>query len=643
MPSPRNRHILLCDIGLLVGAPFLLYALRFEGAAWGPAHTKTAIVFAVAALPIRIAIAHAFGLYKRLWKYAGVPELERIGAAGVVSGLITFVLGVWLLPGSGIVEQRVPLSLAFSDAVLTTGLLALPRLLTRYYSWRKSIWRVGTLPKRVLIAGAGTAGEMVARELLRNPELGMLPIGFVDDDSHKQGLSLGGFPVLGRLADITKLALRHDVQEVLIAMPRAAGTVVREVVRAAYEAKLPTRTIPALTDILAERVGVTSFREVRIEDLLRRNPVQTTMQDVTEIVSAQTVLITGAGGSIGSELARQIAALDPSALILLGHGENSIFEIHQELERDFPHLVIRPIIADIRDRERMLEIFGSEAPSVVFHAAAHKHVPLMEGNVAEAVSNNVLGTQNVVDASLAADVPRLVLISTDKAVRPSSVMGATKRVAELIVQRAAIMSGRAYVSVRFGNVLGSRGSVVPTFLRQIRDGGPVYVTHPEMRRYFMTIPEAVQLVLQAGALGQGPELFMLDMGEPVSIVDLARDLIRLSSLREGDDIRIEFTGTRPGEKLYEEMFFSHELAEPTCHPKILRARNGIFNEWQGPLIARLIDELPSQARSEPLRALLAKIVPDYVSTSMLDVYSPETDTVTEEDGDERIEARMAVS
>jgi FlaA1/EpsC-like NDP-sugar epimerase len=330
-------------------------------------------------------------------------------------------------------------------------------------------------------------------------------------------------------------------------------------------------------------------------------------------------------------------------LILLGHGENSIFEVHQELARTFPLVPMTPLIADIRDRPRMMELFATMSPSVVFHAAAHKHVPLMEGNVAEAVSNNVQGTQNVVDAALAANVPRLVLISTDKAVRPSSVMGATKRVAELIVQRAAINSGRAYVSVRFGNVLGSRGSVVPTFLRQIREGGPVYVTHPEMRRYFMTIPEAVQLVLQAGSLGQGPELFMLDMGEPIRIVDLARDLIRLSSMREGDDIRIEFTGMRPGEKLYEEMFFSHELAEPTRHPKILRARNGIFHEWQGPLISKLLDELTRHERADCLRALLGEIVPDYVSPDIAEELITESELAVDESGDSSVEASLGAS
>jgi FlaA1/EpsC-like NDP-sugar epimerase len=323
-------------------------------------------------------------------------------------------------------------------------------------------------------------------------------------------------------------------------------------------------------------------------------------------------LVTGAGGSIGSELCRQLAAVRPSRLVLVGHGENPIFEILQELRRDYPSQPITPVIADIRDRERITEVFAALRPHAVFHAAAHKHVPLMEENVAEAVTNNVLGTRNVVDAAVAHDTQHFVLISTDKAVHPMNVMGATKRVAEYIVQLAARRHGLHYVSVRFGNVLGSRGSVVPTFLKQIQAGGPVTVTHPDMKRYFMTIPEAVQLVLQAGALGRGGELFMLDMGEPVRIVDLARDMIRLSGLEAGTDIEIAFTGIRPGEKLYEEMFFNDEIAEPTEHPKVLRARNGgvLCDDAD---IAALIATATAPANEHALRDALKRIVPDYVA------------------------------
>jgi FlaA1/EpsC-like NDP-sugar epimerase len=369
--------------------------------------------------------------------------------------------------------------------------------------------------------------------------------------------------------------------------------------------------VPALREIISGKVRVSELRNVEIADLLRREPIQTDLATVSTLVADKTVLVTGAGGSIGSELCRQIAALGPRQLVLLGHGENSIFEILHELRRQFPDRTLIPVIADTRNRARIIEVFERLRPYSVFHAAAHKHVPLMEENVIEAVTNNVVGTRNVVDAALAANVSHTVLVSTDKAVRPTNVMGASKRIAEYVVRDAALASGRNFVAVRFGNVLGSRGSVVPTFVRQIAEGGPVTVTHPEMQRYFMTIPEAVQLVLQAGALGTGGELFMLDMGEPVKIVDLARDLIRLSGLQEGSDIEIQFTGMRAGEKLFEEMFWNDEDARRTEHPKILRATA----DRLAPSMMTLIDELcalASQGITDPeLRAAMSRIVPDF--------------------------------
>jgi FlaA1/EpsC-like NDP-sugar epimerase len=373
-----------------------------------------------------------------------------------------------------------------------------------------------------------------------------------------------------------------------------------------------TRTVPGLFEILADRVSVNAFREVQIEDLLRREPIQTDLAAVSTLAAGRTVLVTGAGGSIGSELCRQLLALDPDQLLILGHGENPIFEIHAELRERHPDARVVPIIADIRDAARIRSIFERHRPFAVFHAAAHKHVPLMEENAIEAVTNNVLGTRNLIDAAVEFDTQHFVLISTDKAVRPPNVMGATKRVAEYIVHNAAVEHGRNFVAVRFGNVLGSQGSVVPTFVKQIKAGGPVTVTDPEMRRYFMTIPEAVQLVLQAGPLGRGGELFMLDMGEPVKIVDLARDMIRLSGLEEGVDIDIRFTGMRPGEKLIEEMFFSHEVAVPTEHPKILRARNGQF-EADEHCIDALIEAARRGADDATLRRALMDLVPDFTN------------------------------
>jgi FlaA1/EpsC-like NDP-sugar epimerase len=401
------------------------------------------------------------------------------------------------------------------------------------------------------------------------------------------------------------------VAEVLIAMPNAPGPVVRALVQAAQQAGVRTRTLPGISDILAGRFDPSALRPVEIQDLLRREPVRTNLEQVRQLAAGQTVLVTGAGGSIGSELCRQLGRLSPARVVLLGHGENSIFAIHQELMARFPSLPLHPVIADVRDTGAVGRAFERYAPDTVFHAAAHKHVPLMEENVAEAILNNVLGTRTVVQLAVEHAVERLVLVSTDKAVRPTSVMGATKRVAEQIVQQAAEEWNRNFVSVRFGNVLGSRGSVVPTFLRQIAEGGPVTVTHPEMRRYFMTIPEAVQLVLQAGALGRGGEVFVLDMGEPVKIADLAADLIRLSGKQVGTDIEIRFTGIRPGEKLYEELFFSAEQAVPTDHPKVLRARNARLPIGVTTVVNDLIVAAQEGSGADELRALLKRLVPDY--------------------------------
>jgi FlaA1/EpsC-like NDP-sugar epimerase len=394
-------------------------------------------------------------------------------------------------------------------------------------------------------------------------------------------------------------------------MPRAPGKVVREVVAAAAAAGARARTMPGMFDILSGRVSVTSLREVQIEDLLRREPIQTDLEQVRALATGETVLVTGAGGSIGSELCRQLARLDPARIVLLGHGENSIFDILHELERLAPSVICVPVIADVRDRDRIHAVFEQYAPYAVFHAAAHKHVPLMEANPGEAVTNNVLGTQNVAELAAEFGAEHFVMISTDKAVRPTNVMGATKRVAEQIVQQIAETRGKNFVAVRFGNVLGSRGSVVPTFLRQIRQGGPVTITHPEMRRYFMTIPEAVQLVLQAGAIGRGGEVFVLDMGEPIKIVDLASDLIQLSGLEVGTDIDIKFSGTRPGEKLYEELFFNSENAAPTSHPKVLRARNAALASGLDQAVERLVAQARNGTTPDELRLVLTRLVPDY--------------------------------
>jgi FlaA1/EpsC-like NDP-sugar epimerase len=605
----RNRYFLAFDVLLLGGLPFLTVGLRFEGFSWSADVVHAAVVYAVLALPLRLWSAYGKGLYRCIWRFASVAELERILSAGAIAGVATFLLGTNGITALRLADVRLPYSALMLDALLALALLAAPRLVARFRGARS---RGSANDRRAIVVGAGSAGQLILREARLNPRLHVNVVAFVDDDRHKQQQLLGNVPVLGTLDDLKPLIERLNADELIIAMPEARGSVIRKVVRAAAESGIPARTIPGLHDLISGRIKVSALRPVEIQDLLRRDPIVTDLDAVRALATGQTVLITGAGGSIGSELSRQIAALDPARVVVLDHSENQVFEIDGELRRNFPRLDIIPIIADIRDSARIHSIVGKFRPHAIFHAAAHKHVPLMEGNVAEAIANNILGTRNVIDAALDAETQHFVNISTDKAVRPTSIMGATKRVAERVVLHAAITEKRNFVSVRFGNVLGSRGSVIPTFLRQIQEGGPIMVTHAEMRRFFMTIPEAVQLVLQAGALGSGAELFVLDMGEPIKIVDLARDLIRLSGLEEGADIEIAFTGVRPGEKLYEEVFFGGEDIRPTNHPKVLRA----LDNKHDPEFIDQVDGLLRRAITHPadesdLRAGLRLLVPEY--------------------------------
>ncbi|MDX1616891.1 MAG: nucleoside-diphosphate sugar epimerase/dehydratase, partial [Candidatus Promineifilaceae bacterium] len=460
--------------------------------------------------------------------------------------------------------------------------------------------------------GAGDAGAIMLRELQANPRLGLEVAGFLDDDRAKHGMRIHGVPVLGDRHDIPHIAARYQLRQLIIAIPTASGKAVRQIKAICQLAELETKIIPGIFELLDGTVSVSQLRDVEIEDLLRRAPVETDITPVRELIQGRRVLVTGAGGSIGGELCRQILHCRPAELQLLGHGENSIFTIYQELRRLESNSILRPVIADVRSGRRVQAIMAAARPDLIFHAAAHKHVPLMESNPCEAVTNNVLGTQHLLQAARAADVKHFVMISTDKAVNPTSVMGASKRVAELRVHAAAQESGRAYVTVRFGNVLGSRGSVVNTFKRQIAAGGPVTVTDPQMTRYFMTIPEAVQLVLQAAALGTGGEVFVLDMGEPVKIVDLAKDLISLSGLRLGRDIDVAFVGMRPGEKLFEELFVTGEECQRTAHEKIFIASN-----WDNQQPADLDDQLAALydaaqgSDDRSVRDKLLELLPEY--------------------------------
>jgi FlaA1/EpsC-like NDP-sugar epimerase len=623
----RNRYLFASDLALFASSTLLAFALRFEGFEWGPIYTQAALIYLALSVPIKLVTFWRVGIYRRLWRYAGVVDIERLISASAVGGVINLLLGAAVMPWTGMTPVRVPLSVLFLDALLTALVAALTRFVIRAFGRGRHRTRLEE-GRRALIVGAGAAGEMIVRELLGHPMLALNPIGFVDDDRSKHGHRMCDLPVLGNLAAILDLVLAHEIDEIVIAMPRAPGAVVRQVVRAALVAGVKTRTVPAISDIISGRVSVASLRQVEIQDLLRRDPIQTDLDQVRVLATGETVMVTGAGGSIGSELCRQVARLDPAQILLVGHGENSIFDILAELTERFPQVTAVPVIADVRDRERLRQVFEQYRPYSVFHAAAHKHVPLMEGNIAEAVTNNVLGTKNVAELAAEFGVEHLVLISTDKAVRPTNIMGATKRIAEQIVQEIAETQERKFVAVRFGNVLGSRGSVVPTFLRQIRTGGPVTVTHPEMRRYFMTIPEAVQLVLQAGALGRGGEVFVLDMGEPVKVLDLATDLIRLSGLEVGADIEIRYTGARPGEKLYEELFFDSEYAIPTDHPKVLRAKNGTLPIGLNGGVEALVETARSGHGDDEIREVLGRLVPDFKAYAVgagasLDVVVPD--------------------
>lgn len=627
--SVRMRYLLLIDLVFIWLAIVLAFAVRYEALVnvW-PYLRFNALYFLLVPL-VRLPIYYASRLYYRLWRYASIKELLIIFTAGAVSSVLIFIINFGLLPLLDVSHMRSG-SVWLIEGALSTGFLGGSRFLLRLLQERyrpQDLARIAGFqrnPMRVLIAGAGDAGAIMVREIQSNAGLGYTIVGFVDDDPAKRKYSLYGLPVLGSRNDIPTIIAKHGIDHVIIAMPTAPGKDLREIVRICESAGVTPLTIPGIYEMIDGRISLNQLRNVEIEDLLRREPVQTDFGAVRELLHGKRVLVTGGGGSIGSELCRQILRCQPSQIILLGHGENSIFEIQNELQREAARQAresspprvpteILALIADIRFEARILRLFRQLRPEVVFHAAAHKHVPLMEENPAEAITNNVLGTRNVVHAALATHVERFVMISTDKAVNPTSIMGASKRAAELLVHEAARSSRRPYVAVRFGNVLGSRGSVVLTFKKQIATGGPVTVTHPDVKRYFMTIPEAVQLVLQASLLGSGGEVFLLDMGDPVRIIDLARDLIKLSGLEEGRDIDIEITGMRPGEKLFEELFISGEEYKRTRHEKIFIAANAssFVPEGLETNICALAEAAEMNDREAIVRNLQA-LIPEYM-------------------------------
>ena len=467
--------------------------------------------------------------------------------------------------------------------------------------------------KRVMIIGAGQGGESIAREIKRNMNLPIEVVGFLDDADEKQGQIIHGIKVVGKTEKLDELCKSYEVDEIIIAIPSASGNELRRIVKLCQNTNIRFKTLPGLQDLIAGKLVSLQLKDIAIEDLLRRAPSEINLAEIAAYITGKTLLVTGAGGSIGSEICRQILPFQPEKLLLLGHGENSIYTIHQELLRS-PNLgntVLIPIITDVQDKEKIDFIFNGFRPDIVFHAAAHKHVPMMELNPEESVKNNVCGTYNVAEAAHKYHVERFVMISTDKAVNPTSVMGASKRTAEKIVKCFAKRSSTRFVAVRFGNVLGSRGSVIPMFKSQIERGGPITITHPNMIRYFMTIPEASKLVIQAGAYGKGGEVFILDMGEPVKILDLAEDLIRLAGLEVGKDIEIKFTGIRPGEKLYEELLTASEGITATKNKKIFIAKPEEVNEEELMLQVSKLKEAAFRANPRDVIEAYKVIVPTF--------------------------------
>lgn len=581
----RNRHFLLVDLLMFALAPALALYLRTDSLLSLYTYRLPLLYYTALTMVLRGLLFYRFGIYRRYWRFASSIDLIQLTTAMLITLLI--LIGVNETNRGFTTGLQLPRSIPYLDAMICfLAVVGFRATIWLAESWHAKVER-RQQPRqtiRVLIAGAGYTGALLAREIRHNTNIHMRLVGFLDDDPQKQGMEMHGARVLGGRDQIDHLLHAHAIDRVLIAMPTADGAVLREIVASCRRAGVTALTVPGLHELINGEVNINHLRTVQIEDLLRRAAINTDTAAVKHLLQGKRVLVTGGGGSIGSELCRQILRCQPAQLILLGHGENSVFEISNELRRLQDELgqptgsrsritTITPVIADLRFQERIFAICQEHRPEVIFHAAAHKHVPLMESNPVEAITNNVLGTKILLAAARQVDVERFVMISTDKAVNPTNVMGASKRTAEFLVLQAARTTGRFYQVVRFGNVLGSRGSVLHTFKQQIASGGPVTVTHPEMIRYFMTIPEAVQLVLQASVVGQGGEVLMLDMGEPVRIVDLAQDLITLSGLEVGHDIQIEFSGLRPGEKLFEEMFTPHEIYGPTQHAKILVARN----------------------------------------------------------------------
>lgn len=603
--SSRKVLLIMMDIAIVAISIYTSYYMRFEGSI--PTDFSSQMwIYVTLSVCLGTACMVLFKLYNRVWQYASVGELISIFKAVTVACIASSFL-TW-----GISGQRVPLSIVLRTYETILILMGGSRFIWRIF--RDTYYKKQEHQGRAMIIGAGDCGTLVAKELKHNASSLLYPVVFIDDDRSKIKQQIYGIPVIGGRESIGYAVEKYNISTIILALPSAPQKEVSAIIEICKQTDAQLKIVPRLDKVIHGKVTINEIRDVGVEDLLQRDPVMVDLQGIADYVARKVVLITGAGGSIGSELCRQIAPYQPQKLLLLGHGENSIYHIENELRRTFPKIAIESIIADVQDQARINQVFAEHHPKVIFHAAAHKHVPLMENNPSEAIKNNVLGTRNVADAANRYGAERFVLISTDKAVNPTSIMGATKRIAEMYIQSLGGNSRTKFAAVRFGNVLGSRGSVIPYFKEQIARGGPVTVTHPDMIRYFMTIPEAAQLVIQAGAYAQGGEVFILDMGKPVKILDLARDLIRLSGLRLDTDIKIEYTGIRPGEKLYEELLTDEEGLTSTQHNRIFIGKPSSLSKAEMEMEIRNLEHVLGE-NGDAIKEVVMCAAPGFVRVS----------------------------
>jgi len=610
--NPNFYYMLLIDAVMVSSSYLLSYLLRYEISipyeAWDGIRRTLPWI-----LPFKLIAFYAFNLYRGMWRYTSVQDLKNVVKASSLSSIVIVLTVLFLFRFEGF-----PRSVFAIDWVLTLLFISGARIAVRLILANNisSFWKLRQrtpASRHLLIIGAGDAGEKAIRELQENPNVRMRPIGFLDDDEDKQGKMIHGVPVLGIVDDIDHLPEPFD--EILIATPSARAEQMRRIVAACERTGRRYRTMPGIGELIDGKVSVKAIREVTIEDVLGREEVRLNQDAIRGYLEGRRILVTGAGGSIGSELVRQIRRYRPAKLGVLEFSEFNLFSVESECRRHFAWIPVKGYLADIRDRSAVCRVFADFRPEVVFHAAAYKHVPIQEEHPHEAVRNNVAGTRNVIDSAVEAKAERFVLVSTDKAVRPTSVMGTTKRVAEMMIECLNGRTATRFMAVRFGNVLGSSGSVVPIFQQQIAQGGPVTVTHPEVTRYFMTIPEAAQLILQAGAMGEGGEIFILDMGKPVRIADMARDMIRLNGFEPDKEIPIRYIGLRPGEKLYEELITEGEGIASTAHEKIRVIRGRSCDADRLDAGIRELVDAAHRADAPAIKKMLAEIVPEYTPSS----------------------------